>query len=66
MTSTRMPWFRMYADFLNDPKLVALAFEDQRHFIGLLALKCDGALDGDIDPILLDRIVVNACGLITQ
>ena len=57
MTSTRMPWFRMYADFLNDPKLVALAFEDQRHFIGLLALKCDGALDGDIDPILLDRIV---------
>lgn len=52
-----MPWFRMYVDFLNDPKMIALAFEDQRHFIGLLALKSDGALDADIDPALLDRIV---------
>ena len=41
MTSTRMPWFRMYADFLNDPKLVALAFEDQRHFIGLIFTRDD-------------------------
>ncbi|VUZ24112.1 Uncharacterised protein [uncultured Comamonas sp.] len=55
--SAAMPWFRMYVDFLNDPKMIALAFEDQRHFIGLLALKSDGALDGDIDPVLLDRIV---------
>ncbi|MFG5779892.1 hypothetical protein ACFIQF_22760 [Comamonas sp. J-3] len=44
-------------DFLNDPKLIALAFEDQRHFIGVLALKSDGALDGGTDPDLLDRIV---------
>ena len=55
--SSKMPWFRMYVDFLNDPKMIALAFEDQRHFIGLLALKSDGALDADIDPALLDRIV---------
>lgn len=47
----------MYTDFLNDPKMIALAFEDQRHFIGLLALKSDGALDMDIDDALLDRIV---------
>lgn len=55
--SARMPWFRMYADFLNDPKMIALAFDDQRHFIGVLALKCDGALDDVADGDLLDRIV---------
>ena len=55
--SQKLPWFRMYVDFLNDPKMIALAFEDQRHFIGLLALKSDGALDMDIDDALLDRIV---------
>jgi hypothetical protein len=52
-----MPWFRMYVDFLNDPKMIALAFEDQRHFIGILALKSDGALDSGCDETLLDRIV---------
>ncbi|MCR4158807.1 hypothetical protein NUK34_08070 [Kerstersia gyiorum] len=54
---SKMPWFRMYTDFLNDPKMIALAFEDQRHFIGLLALKGDGALDTGCQPELLDRIV---------
>ena len=52
-----MPWFRMYVDFLNDPKMIALAFEDQRHFIGVLALKSDGVLDSGCDAKLLDRIV---------
>lgn len=51
------PWFRMYSEFLNDPKIIALAFEDQRHFIGLLALKCDGTLDSGAAPDLMDRIV---------
>ena len=55
--SAPMPWFRMYVDFLNDPKLISLAFEDQRHFIGVLALKSDGALDNACDSDLLDRIV---------
>lgn len=55
--SASMPWFRMYVDFLTDPKMISLAFEDQRHFIGLLALKSDGALDSNCDPDLLDRIV---------
>lgn len=55
--STRLPWFRMYTDFLNDPKLIALAFEDQRHFIGVLALKSDGALDDIAEEALLNRIV---------
>ena len=52
-----MPWFRMYVDFLNDPKMIALAFEDQRHFIGVLALKSDGVIDSGCDAELLDRIV---------
>lgn len=56
-TTTKYSWFRMYSEFLNDPKIIALAFEDQRHFIGLLALKCDGALDSGCAPDLLDRIV---------
>lgn len=55
--SRSLPWFRMYTDFLIDPKMIALAFEDQRHFIGVLALKCDGVLDQDCDGDLLDRIV---------
>lgn len=52
-----LPWFRMYTDFLSDPKMIALAFEDQRHFIGVLALKSEGILDQDCDVKLLDRIV---------
>lgn len=50
-------WFRMYADFLDDPKLITLAFEDQRHFIGILACKCAGHLDNGASPVILDRIV---------
>lgn len=57
MTIQKMPWFRMYTDFLNDPKMISLAFEDQRHFMGILALKSDGALDQACDADLLDRIV---------
>lgn len=52
-----MPWFRMYTDFLNDPKMVAMAFEDQRHFIGILALKAEGVIDQDCDAKIRDRIV---------
>lgn len=50
-------WFRMYSDFLNDPKMISLAFEDQRHFIGILALKSDGTLDQECDEKLRDRII---------
>ncbi|MBN3822330.1 hypothetical protein G3O00_01690 [Burkholderia sp. Ac-20384] len=57
MTTKSLPWFRMYSDFLNDPKMISLAFEDQRHFIGVLALKCGGVIDQKCAPELLDRIV---------
>ena len=55
--AVKLPWFRMYTDFLNDPKMVSMAFEDQRHFIGVLALKADGAIDDDCNDELRDRIV---------
>ncbi|MFP3705944.1 hypothetical protein SB783_18185 [Paraburkholderia sp. SIMBA_009] len=57
MNTKVLPWFRMYADFLNDPKMISLAFEDQRHFIAVLALKAGGVIDQQCDPDLLDRIV---------
>jgi hypothetical protein len=50
-------WFRMYSDFLNDPKMISIAFEDQRHFIGVLALKSDGVLEQECDKEILNRIV---------
>ena len=51
------PWFRMYVDFLEDAKMMTLAFEDQRHFIGVLALKSAGTLDQECEPRTMDRIV---------
>ncbi|WP_175725142.1 hypothetical protein [Burkholderia ambifaria] len=57
MSTKAMPWFRMYTDFLNDPKMISLAFEDQRHFVGVLALKGDGTLDNMCAPDLMNRIV---------
>jgi hypothetical protein len=52
-----LPWFRMWVDFLEDPKMIQLAFEDQRHFIALCALKAAGVLDQNCNPRMLDRIV---------
>lgn len=40
-----MQWFRMYGEFLTDPLVRLLSFEDQRHFIGALCMKCLGVLD---------------------
>jgi hypothetical protein len=40
-----LPWFRMYAEFAVDPDVQTLAFEDQRHYLVVLCLKCNGTLD---------------------
>ena len=50
-------WFRMYTDFLEDPKMLSLDFEHQRHFIGVLALKSAGTLDQSCNQQLLDMLV---------
>ena len=40
-----LPWFRMYAEAVDDEKLRLLAFEDRWHFVALLCLKASGVLD---------------------
>lgn len=58
------PWFRLYAEFIGDPKVQLLAFEDQRHFIGILCLKCNGTLDaGHKTPEHRERMIAKALGL---
>lgn len=37
--------------------MLGLAFEDQRHFIGVLALKSSGVLDQECTPEIMDRLV---------
>lgn len=57
------PWFRFYAEFAGDPVVQSLAFEDQRHFVVLLCLKCNGTLDRKMDAKVRDRIVCRGIGL---
>lgn len=58
------PWFRMYHEFVSDPKVQLLAFEDQRHFVALLCLKCNDTLDSDAPtPMFRDRMIAKALGL---
>jgi len=57
------PWFRMYKEFALDPLIQSLAFEDQRHYVMLLCLKCDGLLDRQITQASKERIVLRSLGL---
>ena len=36
------PWFRMYAEFMNDPKVQMLSEVDQRRYTMLLCARCNG------------------------
>lgn len=58
-----MPWFRMYAEAVDDEKLRLLACEDRWHFVALLCCKTKGILDEDSD--LLRRKVAVKLGLST-
>lgn len=40
-----LPWFRLYSEAVDDPKMRLLAFEDRWHFIAILCCKCQGLLD---------------------
>lgn len=57
------PWFRMYKEFATDPVIQSLAFEDQRHYVVILCLKCDGVIDRKITSTARDRIIIRALGL---
>lgn len=58
-----LPWFRMYSEFAGDPVVQSLAFEDQRHYVVLLCLKCGGTLDRDLPNSHRDRIIARGLGL---
>jgi len=59
-----LPWFRLYGEIVSDPKVQLLDFADQRHFVMVLALKCNGTLDADYpEPELRQRAVCKALGL---
>ena len=58
-----LPWFRLYAEFSGDPVIQSLAFEDQRHFVVLLCLKCSGLLDRGMPSTRRELIVVRGLGL---
>jgi len=57
-----LPWFRMYAEAVDDPKLRLLAFEDRWHFVAILCCKCQGILDKR-DPEIVRRMVAVKLGL---
>jgi DNA-directed RNA polymerase delta subunit len=37
-------WFRLYADIINDEKILSLTAEDRWHYIAICCLMCDGTL----------------------
>lgn len=54
----KFKWFRTYADIVDNAKLRLLAFEDRWHFVALCALKCDGLLEDETDPLLQRKIAL--------
>jgi len=60
------PWLRLWAEFASDPKIQILAFEDQRHYVMVLCLKCNGTLDaGAPSESYRERLIAKALGLDT-
>lgn len=57
------PWFRMYTEFANDPIVQSLSFDDQRHYVVLLCLKCAGVLDRKLLKENRNRIICRGLGL---
>ncbi len=59
--SVSNPWFRMYHEFLTDPKVQMLSECDQRRFIMLLCMRC---CSGDVT--LHDEIVAFQLRITTE
>jgi hypothetical protein len=53
----------MYSEFSGDPVIQSLAFEDQRHYVVLLCLKCNGTLDRNVSVGRKEVIVLRGLGL---
>ena len=64
------PWFKFHHEFATDPVVQLLSFEDQRHFIVLLCLKANGALDrnygnsGTRERVILSALRIDAVTLV--
>lgn len=58
-----LPWFRLYSEFAGDPVIQSLAFEDQRHYVLILCLKCNGLLDRSVTATRREPIIARALGL---
>ena len=56
-----LPWFRMYAEAVDNDKLRLLAFEDRWHYVALLCCKAQGLLD--VDSALRDRRIAVKLGV---
>lgn len=64
--SKSLPWFRMYAEAVDDDKLRLLAFEDRWHFVALLCCKGQGILDAEMDADMLSRRLAVKLGVQTR
>lgn len=59
-----LSWFRMYSEFLTDPVIKLLAFEDRAHFVSALCMKSMGVLDKSYPtPELRKRVISSLVGL---
>ena len=54
------PWFRLYAEFANDPKVQILSEQDQRRLIMVFCMRCNG------DVTLQDKHVTFQLRITTQ
>jgi len=56
---SKMPWFRLHTDIIDDEKVRLLAFEDRWHFVALMCCKRAGLLDkGDAHDLLRRKLSV--------
>ncbi|WP_144394815.1 DnaT-like ssDNA-binding domain-containing protein [Pleionea sediminis] len=60
---TANPWFRLYSEIIDDPKMLMLSFEDRWHYVALLCLKCQGELDKEANADKLQRKVALKLGV---
>lgn len=53
----------MYHEFATDPVTQSLSFEDQRHYMVILCLKCNGVIDRPISKANKERIIRQGLGV---
>ena len=53
-------WFRFYHEFATDPVSQLLTHTEQRHYIIILCLKCNGVLDRKLSPKNRESIIKKA------